>query len=53
MSTLDLFRLDGKTALVTGASRGLGKQMAIALGDAGAKLIVTARTAGELGSGRG
>ena len=33
---LDLFRLDGKTALVTGAGRGLGQAMAIALAEAGA-----------------
>lgn len=33
---LDLFKLDGKTALVTGAGRGLGQAMAIALAEAGA-----------------
>jgi NAD(P)-dependent dehydrogenase (short-subunit alcohol dehydrogenase family) len=44
MSTLDLFRLDGKRALVTGASRGLGRSMALALADAGADVIVTGRT---------
>lgn len=36
MSILDMFRLDGKVALVTGASRGLGQAMAIALAEAGA-----------------
>ena len=34
-----LFSLEGKTALVTGASRGLGRAMAIALADAGADVI--------------
>jgi 2-deoxy-D-gluconate 3-dehydrogenase len=36
---LDLFRLDGKTAIVTGASRGLGAAMAGALEQAGAKVV--------------
>jgi len=36
---LDLFRLDGKTAIVTGASRGLGAGMAAALENAGAKVV--------------
>src|SRR5205807_7109434 len=36
---LDQFRLDGKTALVTGASAGLGAAMAVALAEAGADLI--------------
>jgi 2-deoxy-D-gluconate 3-dehydrogenase len=36
---LDLFRLDGKTAIVTGASRGLGAAMADALEEAGAKVM--------------
>ena len=43
MTALDLFRLDGKTALVTGGSRGLGLQIAQALGDAGASVALTAR----------
>ena len=34
---LDMFRLDGKVALVTGASRGLGRGMALALASAGAE----------------
>jgi NAD(P)-dependent dehydrogenase (short-subunit alcohol dehydrogenase family) len=37
------FKLNGKACLVTGASRGLGRAMAIALGQAGADLILTAR----------
>jgi 2-deoxy-D-gluconate 3-dehydrogenase len=38
---LDRFRLDGKTALVTGARRGIGKAMAIALAEAGADIVAT------------
>lgn len=41
MSILDRFRLDGKTALVTGARRGIGKAMAIALAEAGADIVGT------------
>ncbi len=43
-----LFDLTGRTALVTGGSRGLGFQVAEALGDAGARLCLTARNAEEL-----
>ncbi|MBU6258959.1 MAG: SDR family oxidoreductase [Burkholderiales bacterium] len=43
-----LFELDGQVALVTGGSRGLGLQMAEALGEAGARIMLTARKAGEL-----
>lgn len=38
-------RLEGKIALVTGASRGLGKAMALALGEAGASLAMVSRDA--------
>jgi NAD(P)-dependent dehydrogenase (short-subunit alcohol dehydrogenase family) len=43
MNTLDLFRLDGKTAIVTGGGRGLGRYMAEALSDAGANVILCSR----------
>jgi gluconate 5-dehydrogenase len=43
MSVLDQLRLDGKVALVTGGSRGLGLQIAHGLGEAGATLAITAR----------
>ncbi|MGW7544213.1 SDR family NAD(P)-dependent oxidoreductase [Streptomyces sp. NPDC054770] len=41
-------RLDGKTVWVTGAGKGLGRAMAVALHQAGATLAVTARTAADL-----
>jgi 2-dehydro-3-deoxy-D-gluconate 5-dehydrogenase len=44
MSVLDLFKLDGKTALVTGAKRGIGKAMAVALAEAGADIIGVSKT---------
>ena len=43
-----LFNLEGKTALVTGGSRGLGLQMAHALGEAGARVMLASRKADEL-----
>jgi gluconate 5-dehydrogenase len=47
-STQQLFDLSGKTALITGGSRGLGLQMAHALGEAGARVMLCARKADEL-----
>lgn len=43
MNTLDLFRLDGRTAIVTGGGRGLGQYMAEALSDAGANVVICSR----------
>ena len=43
MSVFDLFRLDGKTAIVTGGGRGLGEYMAKALAEAGANVVLCSR----------
>src|SRR5207237_443146 len=43
-NVLDTFRLDGKVALITGGARGLGRTMAIALGEAGADLALVGRS---------
>ncbi len=48
MNVKKLFDLSGKTALITGGSRGLGLQMAEALGEMGARVAITARKAAEL-----
>ena len=48
MNVKKLFDLSGKVAVITGGSRGLGLQMAEALGEMGAKVVITARKAGEL-----
>lgn len=48
MKKLPTFRLDGRTALVTGAGRGLGAGMAHGLAQAGAHVILVARTASEI-----
>jgi gluconate 5-dehydrogenase len=48
MSVKQLLDLSGRIALVTGGSRGLGLQIAEALGEMGAKLALTARKQGEL-----
>jgi 7-alpha-hydroxysteroid dehydrogenase len=48
MSVLDRFRLDGKVAVVTGAGRGIGAGCAVAFADAGADVVISARTAEQL-----
>jgi 2-deoxy-D-gluconate 3-dehydrogenase len=44
---LDQFKLDGKVAMVTGASRGLGRAMAIGLAEAGADLVLVASSSAD------
>ena len=41
--SLDVFKLDGRVALITGGNRGLGFDMAKALAEAGASVVVTSR----------
>ena len=41
-------KLEGQTAIVTGAGRGIGRAIAITLADAGANVVVTARTVSEI-----
>jgi NAD(P)-dependent dehydrogenase (short-subunit alcohol dehydrogenase family) len=48
MGVLDLFKLDGKVAIVTGASSGLGVAFAEALADAGANIAICARRVEKL-----
>lgn len=50
MTVLDRFRLDGKTALVTGARRGIGKGMALALAEAGADIVGMSASLEQTGS---
>ena len=48
MGILDRFRMQGKVAVITGGSRGLGRAMAGALAEAGATVIVCSRKAAEV-----
>ena len=52
MSVRSLMDLSGKVAVVTGGSRGIGLQMAEALGEMGAKVAITARKQNELDEAR-
>ena len=47
---LDLFRVTGRVAVVTGAGRGLGAAAAVALAQAGADVVISARSADQLAS---
>jgi gluconate 5-dehydrogenase len=46
--SIEMFKLDGKVAVVTGGSRGFGKAMALGLADAGADVVVASRTQADL-----
>ena len=48
MTGSDLFRLDGKSALITGAGRGIGRAVAFGLAEYGAQVTLCARTATEI-----
>jgi 2-dehydro-3-deoxy-D-gluconate 5-dehydrogenase len=50
MNVIDRFRLDGKTALVTGCRRGIGRAMAVALAEAGANIVGVSAQLEEHGS---
>lgn len=52
MAIWDAFSLDGRRALITGGSRGLGLEMAKALGEAGADLVIVGRDAERLDQAR-
>jgi NAD(P)-dependent dehydrogenase (short-subunit alcohol dehydrogenase family) len=49
----ELFSLDGRAAVVTGGSSGIGEQMALALARAGARVVLVARDAARLGAAAG
>ena len=48
MNTLELFDLSGKTAVVTGSGKGIGEGIAMALAEAGANVVVSARTISDI-----
>jgi len=48
MSILNRFRLDGRRLFITGGSRGLGREMAFAIVDAGADVVLAGRDSASL-----
>ena len=52
MGVLDRFRLDGKRCFITGGSRGLGREMALGIAEAGADIVLVGREAAP-GADRG
>jgi NADP-dependent 3-hydroxy acid dehydrogenase YdfG len=52
MNVLEQFRLDGKVAVVTGASSGIGRRVALGFAQAGAKVVLVARSAAKLEEAR-
>ncbi len=48
---LDEFRLDGRVAVITGAGQGIGRGIALGLAEAGASVVVGARTEADLDAG--
>lgn len=52
MAVMEMFRLDGRRALITGGSRGLGRSIAQGLAEAGAALVLVGRTPESLGQAR-
>ena len=52
-NVLDLFRLDGKKAAVTGGSKGLGRAIAVAFAQAGADVVIASRTKAEVEAAAG
>lgn len=48
MTVLDRFRIDGQVAVITGAGRGIGAASAVALAEAGADVVISARTEDQL-----